>query len=38
VVAVLSALHAQGAIDAKEVEKAIADYGIDPDLPDPTFL
>jgi pyruvate dehydrogenase E1 component len=37
-VAVLSALHAQGAIDAKEVEKAIADYGIDPDLPDPTFL
>ena len=38
VVAVLSALAAQGAIDAKEVEKAIADYGIDPDLPDPTFL
>ena len=39
VVAVLSALAAQG--DGRrpgQIEKAIADYGIDPDLPNPAFL
>ena len=37
VVAVLSALYADGKASADEVNKAIADFGIDPSLPDPTF-
>jgi pyruvate dehydrogenase E1 component len=35
VVGVLSALAADGSADAADVEKAIAHYGIDPDLPNP---
>jgi pyruvate dehydrogenase E1 component len=35
VVGVLSALAAHGSADAADVEKAIAHYGIDPDLPNP---
>jgi pyruvate dehydrogenase E1 component len=38
VVAVLSALAAQGHVEAGQIDKAIADYGIDPDLPNPAFL
>ena len=38
VVAVLSALAAQGAVEPGQIEKAIADYGIDPDQPNPAFL
>jgi pyruvate dehydrogenase E1 component len=38
VVAVLSALAAQGKVEAGEIDKAIAHYGIDPDLPNPAFL
>ena len=35
VVGVLSALAAHGSADVADVEKAIAHYGIDADLPDP---
>ena len=35
VVGVLSALAAHGSVDVADVDKAIAHYGIDPDLPDP---
>ena len=35
VVGVLSALAADGSVDIADVEKAVAHYGIDPDLPDP---
>jgi pyruvate dehydrogenase E1 component len=38
VVGVLSALAAHGSADVADVEKAIAHYGIDPDLPDPRDL
>jgi len=37
VVAVLSTLAARGAVEPSVVDKAIADYGIDPDLPSPVF-
>ena len=35
VVAVLSALAGEGRVEPATVEKAIAEFGIDPDLPDP---
>ncbi len=38
VVGVLSALAAGGSVDVADVDKAIAHYGIDPDLPDPRDL
>ena len=38
VVGVLSALAADGSVDVADVDKAIAHYGIDPDLPDPRDL
>ena len=38
VVGVLSALAADGSVDVADVEKAVAHYGIDPDLPDPRDL
>jgi pyruvate dehydrogenase E1 component len=38
VVGVLSALAAVGQASADEIDKAIAHYGIDPDLPDPAHL
>ena len=38
VVAVLSALAASGSVDAGQIDKAIAHYGIDPDLPNPAVL
>ena len=38
VVGVLSALATHGSVDVADVEKAIAHYGIDADLPDPRDL
>ncbi|WP_117000720.1 pyruvate dehydrogenase (acetyl-transferring), homodimeric type [Desertimonas flava] len=38
VVGVLSALAADGKASPDEIDKAIAHYGIDPDLPDPAHL
>ena len=38
VVAVLTALADDGEVEADVVAKAIADYGIDADLPDPAHL
>ncbi len=38
VVAVLSALAHDGKVEADVIEKAIAEFGIDADLPDPAHL